>query len=115
MTTGEWLARRRIAPSSTAQAVPDWSAGNLAAQYRGPACPKQRGGERHTRPLRRPETRAASCRNSGSAAAPYQGELRALVQAAWAAVKVKGGYLQAQLHRLRARRRIKEATIAMAA
>ena len=35
-----------------------------------------------------------------------------LVQAAWAAVKVKGGYLQAQFHRLRARRGAKKAIIA---
>jgi transposase len=38
-----------------------------------------------------------------------------LVQAAWAAVKVKGGYLQAQFHRLRARRGVKKAIIAVAA
>jgi transposase len=38
-----------------------------------------------------------------------------LVQAAWAAVKVKGGYLQAQFHRLRARRGAKKAIIAVAA
>jgi transposase len=35
-----------------------------------------------------------------------------LVQAAWAAVKVKGGYLQAQFHRLRARRGAKKALLA---
>lgn len=39
----------------------------------------------------------------------------ALVQAAWAAVKVKGGYLQAQFHRLRARRGAKKAIIGVAA
>lgn len=39
----------------------------------------------------------------------------ALVQAAWAAVKVKGGYLQAQFHRLRARRGVKKAIVAVAA
>jgi len=38
-----------------------------------------------------------------------------MVQAAWAAVKVKGGYLQAQFHRLRARRGAKKAIIAVAA
>lgn len=38
-----------------------------------------------------------------------------LVQAAWAAVKVKGGYLQAQFHRIRARRGAKKAIIAVAA
>ena len=38
-----------------------------------------------------------------------------LVQAAWAAVKVKGGYLQAQFHRLRARRGAKKAIMAVAA
>lgn len=38
-----------------------------------------------------------------------------LVQAAWAAVKVKGGYLQAQFHRIRARRGVKKAIIAVAA
>jgi transposase len=38
-----------------------------------------------------------------------------LVQAAWSAVKVKGGYLQAQFHRLRARRGAKKAIIAVAA
>ena len=38
-----------------------------------------------------------------------------LVQAAWAAVRVKGGYLQAQFHRLRARRGAKKAIIAVAA
>jgi transposase len=38
-----------------------------------------------------------------------------LVQAAWAAVRVKGGYLQAQFHRLRARRGTKKAIIAVAA
>jgi transposase len=38
-----------------------------------------------------------------------------LVQAAWAAVKVKGGYLQAQFHRLRARRGAKKAILAVAA
>lgn len=38
-----------------------------------------------------------------------------LVQAAWAAVKVKGSYLQAQFHRVRARRGAKKATIAVAA
>ena len=37
------------------------------------------------------------------------------VQAAWAAVKVKGGYLQAQFHRLRARRGAKKAIIGVAA
>jgi transposase len=35
-----------------------------------------------------------------------------MVQAAWAAVKVKGSYLQAQFHRLRARRGAKKAIIA---
>jgi transposase len=39
----------------------------------------------------------------------------ALVQAAWAAVKVNGGYLQAQFHRLRARRGAKKAIIGVAA
>jgi transposase len=38
-----------------------------------------------------------------------------LVQAAWAAVRVKGSYLQAQFHRLRARRGAKKAIIAVAA
>lgn len=38
-----------------------------------------------------------------------------LVQAAWAAVKVKGGYLQAQFHRIRARRGAKKAIVAVAA
>ena len=38
-----------------------------------------------------------------------------LVQAAWAAVKVKGGYLQAQFHRLRARPGAKKAIIGVAA
>ena len=38
-----------------------------------------------------------------------------LVQAAWAAIKVKGSYLQAQFHRLRARRGTKKAIIAVAA
>lgn len=38
-----------------------------------------------------------------------------LVQAAWAAIKVKGGYLQAQFHRLRARRGAKKAIIGVAA
>ena len=38
-----------------------------------------------------------------------------LVQAAWAAIKVKGSYLQAQFHRLRARRGAKKAIVAVAA
>ena len=38
-----------------------------------------------------------------------------LVQAAWAAVRVKGSYLQAQFHRIRARRGAKKAIIAVAA
>jgi transposase len=38
-----------------------------------------------------------------------------LVQAAWAAIKVKGGYLQAQFHRVRARRGAKKAIMAVAA
>ena len=38
-----------------------------------------------------------------------------LVQAAWAAVRVRGGYLQAQFLRLRARRGPKKAIIAVAA
>lgn len=38
-----------------------------------------------------------------------------LVQAAWAAVRTKGSYLQAQFHRLRARRGAKKAIIAVAA
>jgi len=38
-----------------------------------------------------------------------------LVQCAWAAVRVKGSYLQAQFHRLRARRGAKKAIIAVAA
>ena len=38
-----------------------------------------------------------------------------LVQAAWSAVKVKGSYLQAQFHRLRARRGAKKAIVAVAA
>lgn len=38
-----------------------------------------------------------------------------LVQAAWAAVRVKGGYLQAQFHRLRSRRGAKKAIMAVAA
>ena len=38
-----------------------------------------------------------------------------LVQAAWAAVKVKGGYLQAQFHRLRAGRGAKNAIMGVAA
>ena len=39
----------------------------------------------------------------------------ALVTAAWAAVRVKGSYLQAQFHRLRARRGAKKAVLAVAA
>lgn len=38
-----------------------------------------------------------------------------LIQAAWAAVKVKGTYLQAQFHRIRARRGTKKAIVAVAA
>jgi Transposase IS116/IS110/IS902 family len=38
-----------------------------------------------------------------------------LVQAEWAAIKVKGSYLQAQFHRLRARRGAKKAIIGVAA
>jgi transposase len=38
-----------------------------------------------------------------------------LVQAAWSAVRVKGSYLQAQFHRLRARRGAKKAIVAVAA
>lgn len=38
-----------------------------------------------------------------------------LVQAAWSAIKVKGSYLQAQFHRLRARRGAKKAIIGVAA
>jgi transposase len=38
-----------------------------------------------------------------------------LVQAAWSAIKVKGSYLQAQFHRLRARRGTKKAIVAVAA
>ncbi|QTQ32472.1 Transposase, IS116/IS110/IS902-like [Aromatoleum bremense] len=38
-----------------------------------------------------------------------------LVQAAWAAIKVKGSYLQAQFHRLRARRGAKKAIIGVVA
>ena len=38
-----------------------------------------------------------------------------MVQAAWAAIKVKGSYLHAQFHRLRARRGAKKAIIAVAA
>lgn len=38
-----------------------------------------------------------------------------MVQAAWAAVKVKGSYLQAQFHRLRARRGAKKAIVGVAA
>jgi len=38
-----------------------------------------------------------------------------LVQAAWAAIKVKGSYLQAQFHRLRARRGANKAIIGVAA
>jgi transposase len=38
-----------------------------------------------------------------------------LVQCAWAGVRVKGGYLQAQFHRLRARRGAKKAILAVAA
>lgn len=38
-----------------------------------------------------------------------------LIQAAWAAVRVKGTYLQAQFHRLRARRGAKKAIVAVAA
>jgi transposase len=38
-----------------------------------------------------------------------------LVQCAWAAVRIKGSYLQAQFHRLRARRGAKKAIIAVAA
>ena len=38
-----------------------------------------------------------------------------LVQSAWSAVRVKGSYLQAQFHRLRARRGSKKAIIAVAA
>jgi len=38
-----------------------------------------------------------------------------LVQSAWSAVRVNGGYLQAQFHRIRARRGVKKAIIAVAA
>lgn len=38
-----------------------------------------------------------------------------LVQAAWSAIKVKGGYLQAQFQRIRARRGAKKAIVAVAA
>ncbi len=38
-----------------------------------------------------------------------------LVQAAWSAIRVKNGYLQAQFHRLRARRGAKKAILAVAA
>jgi transposase len=38
-----------------------------------------------------------------------------LIQAAWAAVKVKNSYLQAQFHRIRARRGVKKAIVAVAA
>jgi transposase len=38
-----------------------------------------------------------------------------MVQAAWAAIKVKGSYLQAQFHRLRARRGAKKAIMGVAA
>jgi transposase len=38
-----------------------------------------------------------------------------LVTAAWAAARTKGGYLQAQFHRLRARRGAKKAIVAVAA
>jgi hypothetical protein len=38
-----------------------------------------------------------------------------LVQAAWSAIKVEGSYLQAQFHRLRARRGAKKAIVAVAA
>lgn len=38
-----------------------------------------------------------------------------LIQAAWAAVRVKGSYLQAQFHRIRARRGAKKAIVAVAA
>lgn len=38
-----------------------------------------------------------------------------LVQAAWAAIKAKGGYLQAQLHRFRARLGAKKAIMGVAA
>ena len=38
-----------------------------------------------------------------------------LVQAAWAAIRVNGGYLQAQFHRIRARRGAKKAVMAVAA
>jgi transposase len=37
------------------------------------------------------------------------------VQCAWAGVRVNGGYLQAQFHRLRARRGAKKAILAVAA
>jgi len=38
-----------------------------------------------------------------------------LIQAAWAAVRVKGSYLQAQFHRIRSRRGAKKAIVAVAA
>lgn len=38
-----------------------------------------------------------------------------LVQAAWSAIRVKDGYLQAQFHRIRARRGVKKAIVAVAA
>ena len=37
------------------------------------------------------------------------------MQAAWAAIKVKGSYLHAQFHRIRARRSAKKAIVAVAA
>jgi transposase len=62
-------------------------------------------------------------RNDESAGKPRSTRLRhggnwlktTLVQCAWAAVRVKGGYLQAQFHRLRARRGAKKAILAVAA
>ena len=39
----------------------------------------------------------------------------ALVQCAWSAVRTKGTYLQAQFHRIRARRGVKKAIVAVAA
>ena len=47
--------------------------------------------------------------------APAQWLKPTMVQAAWAAIKVKGSYLQAQFHRLRARRGAQKPIVAVAA
>jgi transposase len=56
-------------------------------------------------------TRAGVCQ----AAVESPSKLKAIVQAAWAAVKRKDTYLHAQFHRIRARREAKKAILAVAA